>query len=127
MAREFSRTDRVSQQLHKEIALILQHEFKHRHPEVGMITLSEVEVSKDLSHAKVFISFFLDDEEKNKADFNTLKESASFIRGLLAKRIRMRSTPALHFMWDTSMLEGARISALVDKAIASDKNRNSDD
>ena len=66
MAREFSRTDRVSQQVHKEIASILQNEFKHREPEVGMITISSVEVSRDLAHAKIFVTFYNNDEEKIK-------------------------------------------------------------
>jgi ribosome-binding factor A len=58
MAREFSRTDRVGQQIHKEIASILQNEFKNRDPRLGMVTVSAVEVSRDLAYAKIFVTFF---------------------------------------------------------------------
>lgn len=125
MAREFSRTDRVGQQLHKEIASILQHEFKHREPEVGLITVSGVEVSRDLAHAKVFITFFENNEEKVKEDFKKLQDSKGFVRTLLAKRVRMRKVPAVQFYRDGSILEGSRISDLVNKAIERDKAKHS--
>lgn len=124
MAREFSRTDRVGQQLHKEIASILQHEFKHREPKVGLITVSGVEVSRDLAHAKVFITFFENNEEKVKEDFKKLQDSKGFVRTLLAKRVRMRKVPAVQFYQDGSILEGSRISELVNKAIESDKAKH---
>lgn len=129
MAREFSRTDRVSQQIHKEVASILQHEFRHREPDVGMITVSGVEVSRDLAHAKVFITFYNNDEDKAAEDLVKLQEAKSFVRGILGKRVRMRNVPAIHFFNDGSILEGARISELVNKALASDKakQKNKDD
>jgi ribosome-binding factor A len=127
MAREFSRTDRVAQQIHKEVASILQQEFKHREPEVGMITVSGAEVSRDLSHAKVFITFYGSDEDKIEQDLAKLVDARGFVRGILGKRIRMRNVPAIHFFRDTSIVEGARISALVNDAIASDKAKHPED
>jgi len=127
MAREFSRTDRVGQQIHKEVASILQHEFKHREPEVGMITVSGAEVSRDLSHAKIFITFYISDEEKINQDMQKLLDAKSFVRGILGRRVRMRNVPNLHFVRDTSIVEGARISALVNDAIASDKAKHKDE
>lgn len=127
MAREFSRTDRVGQQIHKEVASILQHEFKHREPEVGMITISGVEVSRDLAHAKIFITFYSNSEEKIDEDFGKLQDARSFVRGLLGRRIRMRNVPAVHFFKDSSIREGARISALVNEAVASDKAKHKDE
>jgi ribosome-binding factor A len=127
MAREFSRTDRVAQQIHKEVASILQQEFKHREPEVGMITVSGAEVSRDLSHAKVFITFYGSDEDKIQRDLEKLIDAKGFVRGILGKRIRMRNVPAIHFFRDTSIVEGARISALVNDAIASDKAKHKGD
>lgn len=124
MAREFSRTDRVAQQLHKEVANILQHEFKHRCPDVGMITVSGVEVSRDLSHAKVFITFYEVDEAKVKADLQSLVDARGFVRSTLAKRIRMRNVPSIHFHRDSTIIEGARVSDLVNKAIESDKQKS---
>lgn len=127
MAREFSRTDRVGQQIHKEVASILQHEFKHREPQVGMITVSGVEVSRDLAHAKIFITFYSNSPEKVNDDFERLQESKSFVRGLLGRRMRMRNVPAVHFFKDSSIEEGARISALVNEAVASDKAKHEED
>ncbi|MBS6727635.1 MAG: 30S ribosome-binding factor RbfA, partial [Haemophilus parainfluenzae] len=58
MAREFKRSDRVAQELQKEIAIILQREVKD--PRIGMVTVSDVEVSSDLAYAKVFVTFLFD-------------------------------------------------------------------
>ncbi|MFT5543264.1 MAG: ribosome-binding factor A [Glaciecola sp.] len=126
MAREFSRTDRVSQQVHKEIASILQNEFKHREPEVGMITISSVEVSRDLAHAKIYVTFYNSDEEKIKADLVKLQDAKGFVRSVLAKRIRMRAVPAVHFFRDESITEGIRISTLVNQARAKDHAKSND-
>jgi ribosome-binding factor A len=124
MAREFSRTDRVSQQVHKEIASILQNEFKHREPDVGMITISSVEVSRDLAHAKIYVTFYNSDEEKIKADLVKLQDAKGFVRSILAKRIRMRAVPAVHFFRDESITEGIRISTLVNQARAKDEEKS---
>lgn len=124
MPREFSRTDRVGQQVHKEIASILQQEFKHREPEVGMITVSGVEMSRDLAHAKVFITFYGNDETKIEEDLQKLQDAKSFVRGILGRRVRMRNVPAVHFFRDGSIVEGARISALVNQAIAEDESKH---
>lgn len=126
MPREFSRTERVNQQLHREIANILQHEFKHRYPEIGMVTVSGVEVSRDLSHAKVYVSFLLEDADKNKRDMELIKQGAGFIRSNLAKKIKMRAVPSIHFMQDNSATVGSKISALVDQAIENDKQKQND-
>jgi ribosome-binding factor A len=123
MAREFSRTDRVAQQIHKEVASLLQNEYKHRIGNMPFITVSGVEVSRDLAHAKVFITFYENDEEVVKSHMKLLIENIAFLRGLLAKRIRMRSVPHLHFFEDKSITEGMRISNLVSETIARDKAR----
>ncbi len=123
MAREFSRTDRVGQQIHKEVASILQNEFKKRAPEFGFVTVSGAEVSRDLAHAKVFVTFFESDEEKIKQSMQELEDNKGFIRSLLAKRIRMRSVPALQFKRDASITEGMRISNLVSQTLSDDKEK----
>jgi ribosome-binding factor A len=123
MAREFSRTDRVGQQVHKEVASILQNEFKHREPDTGFITISSVEVSRDLAHAKIYVTFYGDDEDVINADLVKLKDAKPMVRSLLAKRLRMRSVPDLHFFRDESITEGIRISTLVNQARASDDEK----
>ena len=123
MAREFSRTDRVGQQIHKEVASIFQNEFKNRDPRLGMVTVSGVEVSRDLAHAKVYLTYFETDEDKLKLYKQILEDNKGFIRTILAKRMRMRAVPALKFHQDTSITEGMRISNLVSQTLNEDKER----
>ena len=127
MALEFSRTDRVAQQIHKEVASLLQNEYKHRVGNLPFITLSDVEVSRDLAHAKIFITFYNSDEKETKAQMKQLGENTGFLRSLLAKRLRMRAVPHLHFFEDKSITEGMRISNLVSETIARDKERSNND
>jgi ribosome-binding factor A len=126
MAREYARTDRVGQQIQKEIAVILMREIKD--PRLSMTTVSAVEVTRDLAYAKVFVTFFSDTEEEIKSSLDVLTEAEGYIRSLLGKRLRARIMPHLRFVYDRSMVEGVRMSALVDKAVASDnKEQLSDD
>ena len=125
MAREYARTDRVGQQIQKEIAIILMREIKD--PRLSMTTVSAVEVTRDLAYAKVFVTFFNDEPDDIKASIEVLTEAEGYIRSLLAKRLRARIMPHLRFVYDKSMAEGVRMSALVDEAVASDKPSNSDD
>ena len=125
MAREYARTDRVGQQIQKEIATILMREIKD--PRLSMTTVSAVEVTRDLAYAKVFVTFFNDDAEEIKASLEVLAEAEGYIRSLLGKRLRARIMPHLRFIYDSSMSEGVRMSALVDKAVASDKGASSSD
>lgn len=122
MGRDFSRTDRVAQQLQREISVILQRELKD--PRIGMITVSDVDVSRDLSFAKVFITKFDQDPESIKASIKHLSEAAGFVRSLLAKRIKLRIVPEITFVHDTSLTEGLRISELVTKAVEDDANKS---
>ena len=119
MAREYARTDRVGQQIQKEIAIILMREIKD--PRLSMTTVSAVEVTRDLAYAKVFVTFFNDNAEEIKASLEVLADAEGYIRSLLGKRLRARIMPHLRFVYDSSMSEGVRMSALVDQAVASDK------
>jgi ribosome-binding factor A len=127
MAREFSRTDRVAQQVHKEIASILQNEYKHRVGDMPLITVSEVEVTRDLAHAKIFVTIYNSTEEESKVLMKQLVEFKGFIRSILAKRLRMRSVPHLHFFEDKSIIEGMRISNLVSQTVAKDESKRGSD
>jgi ribosome-binding factor A len=116
----------VGQQIQKEVALILQREIKD--PRLGMITVSAVEVSRDLSYAKVFVTTLNDhDEEKSKLIMKILGEAQGFVRSLLGKRIRARIVPEIKFVMDTSLLEGMRISNLVDQVIRDDNEKRGDE
>jgi len=125
MAREYARTDRVGQQIQKEIAMILMREIKD--PRLSMTTVSAVEVTRDLAYAKIFVTFFNDKEDEIKASLEVLADAEGYIRSLLGKRLRARIMPHLRFVYDKSMAEGVRMSALVDQAVASDKSDDSND
>jgi ribosome-binding factor A len=115
MAKEFSRSDRVAEQMQRELADLLQFEVKD--PRVGMVTVTEVEVSGDLAHAKVFYSAEKGTPELQKA----LEKTAGFLRSQLAKRLLLRTVPQLHFVYDASIDNGMKISRLIDDALAQDK------
>ncbi|MGL4826703.1 MAG: 30S ribosome-binding factor RbfA [Vibrionaceae bacterium] len=125
MAKEFSRVQRVEQQLQKEIALILQREIKD--PRIGMVTVSSVESSRDLAYAKVYVTFFTLGSQTPEEGLAALREAAGFIRSLLGKVIRLRVTPELTFVYDQSLTEGMRISNLVTQAVNNDKVNRPDD
>ncbi|WP_417614752.1 30S ribosome-binding factor RbfA [Oceanisphaera sp.] len=121
MAREFSRARRVGQELQKEIAMILQREIKDER--LKLVTVSGVELSKDLSYAKVFVTFLENDPEKIAQGMKVLKDASGFIRSLVGKAMRLRVTPELRFAYDQSLVEGMRISTLVSSTIAEDNRR----
>lgn len=119
MSREFSRTDRVAEQLQRELALILQREIKD--PRVGMPTVLAVEITRDLQHAKVFVSFLGKDSEQEITEaLSVLAKAEGFIRSTLATKIRMRVMPQLHFKHDTSIKRGQVMSSLIDQARSKD-------
>ncbi|MGK2946327.1 MAG: 30S ribosome-binding factor RbfA [Candidatus Malihini olakiniferum] len=129
MAREFSRTQRVSQEMQKEIAIILQREMKD--PRVGIATVSGVEVSRDLAYTKVFVTFLNENEpEQVKIGIKALQNASGFIRVMLGQAMRLRVVPELTFAYDTSLVEGMRMSSLVTNVLRSDiekRSANSDD
>jgi ribosome-binding factor A len=115
MPREFPRTRRVGEQIQRELAGILQEEFKD--PRLGMISVSGVEVSRDLAHAKVYISV-LGGEEAVSETLKVLNKAAGFLRHQLGQRMRLRAVPQLRFLYDASLAEGARMDALIAAAVA---------
>nr|WP_113865818.1 30S ribosome-binding factor RbfA [Brenneria salicis]NMN92798.1 ribosome-binding factor A [Brenneria salicis ATCC 15712 = DSM 30166]RBP63776.1 ribosome-binding factor A [Brenneria salicis ATCC 15712 = DSM 30166]RLM31059.1 ribosome-binding factor A [Brenneria salicis ATCC 15712 = DSM 30166] len=124
MAKEFSRTQRVAQEMQKEIAIILQREVKD--PRIGMATVSGVEVSRDLAYAKVFVTFLNDNEpEQVKTAVKALQDASGFIRVLLGKSMRLRVVPELTFAYDNSLVEGMRMSNLVTNVVRNDAERRS--
>lgn len=125
MAQEFSRTERVRHQLQREIAMILQREIKD--PRVSMVTVSDVEVSRDLAYAKVYVTFLQDDKDQVKQALKVLNEASGFIRSLLGKRIKARIVPQLKFHHDASLNEGIRMGKLVAEARERDKKNSGDE
>ncbi|WEM41845.1 30S ribosome-binding factor RbfA [Photobacterium sp. DA100] len=125
MSKEFSRTQRVAQQLQKELAVILQREIKDSR--IGMATISSVDVSRDMGYAKVYVTFLTVGEQTPEGSLEALREMAPYIRSLLGKQIRLRVTPELNFIFDKSLTEGMRISNLVSQAVRDDEERRGDE
>lgn len=104
------RVGRVGEQIKKEISTIIQTELKD--PRIGFITVTGVEVTGDLSQARVYLSVLGNDEQKEET-LKALSRSTGFIRSELGKRIRFRHTPELLFKFDSSIEYGSRIESLL--------------
>ncbi len=120
MPREFLRSDRVAGQLRRELAKLIQQEVKD--PAVGFISVSDVEVTRDLSHAKIYVTVF--DSDEAPACIKALNKAGGFLRNRLGKMLRMRLIPELSFLHDASVETGQRVGELIDKAVASDRKNS---
>jgi len=121
MPREFPRTRRVGEQIQRELAELIRTELKD--PRLGMVSISAVQVSRDFGHAKVHVSV-LGTEEQSQESVKVLNHAAGFLRHKLGKLLHIRVIPELHFFLDRSLEEGARLGALINAAIASDRKND---
>ncbi len=120
MGREFSRTQRVADYLRRDLALLIQQEVND--PRVGMVTVTDVEVSRDLAHAKVFVTVVGKETAEDAAEsIDALNHAAGFLRSQVAKGTQWRTTPKLRFIHDDSVYRGANLSALIDRAVEEDR------
>jgi ribosome-binding factor A len=106
------RTTRVAEQMKKEIAAIIEHQVKD--PRIGFITITNVELSNDLRHAKIFFSS-LGNEEQQKKSLEGLENAKGFIRKEVAQRIQLRYAPEILFRIDNSIEHGVKISQILSK------------
>ena len=118
MPRDFKRSERVAGTLRRELARLIQAEIKN--PDVGFISLSDVEVSRDLAHARVFVTVF--EPEKAASSLQALGKAAGYLRRRLGQEMRIRSVPELHFEHDASVETGQQMDSLIEAAIASDRH-----
>jgi ribosome-binding factor A len=114
MAKEYSRSHRVAEQMQRELADLLQFEVKD--PRVGMVTITAVEVTGDMAHAKIFYSA----TKASQSLQNGLEKSAGFLRTQVAKRMLLRTVPQLHFVYDESIDIGIKMGQLIEAARATD-------
>lgn len=122
MSREFKRTDRIAEQLQKELAQIIQFEIKD--PRLGMVTVNDVQISRDLSFANVYITVLgKDSAEEAKEDLGVLNRAAGFLRREIGKAVKLRIVPQLKFDYDSSLVRGRKLSSLIEEAVAADKSR----
>jgi len=124
MAQEYSRTQRVADQIQRELAALIQREVKD--PRVGMATVSAVEVSRDLSHAKVFVTILNGGEDAHEIteSVKALNNASGFLRSQLGQRMKLRIVPTLRFHFDDSLSRGNYLSNLIDQARASDPEQD---
>ena len=141
MADMSPRVQRVSDQIQRELASLIQMEVND--PRVGMVSVTGVEVSRDIAHAKVFVTVLntlTDDSQINestlsepgdldkleiKENIDALNKAAGFLRSLLAKRLSTLSVPKLRFYYDGSIARGQQLSSLIDSALAADQDSHS--
>ena len=146
MSKDYARTDRVAEQIQRELAELVRLEVKD--PCVRMVTLTGVEVVRDYSHAKVFYTTLplpnllpggegtnasspiggreSQNSSANKAVQQGLEHASGFLRSQLAHVMKLRITPQLHFVYDASVERGAHLSQLIDQAVASDSTHPKD-
>lgn len=120
--KEYSRRQRVAPQLQREIAEVVREEFFDSR--LNLLTVTEVQVNKDLSTAKVFISCMGRDPQP-AAEF--LNQHAGQIRGLVGRRLRMRHAPELKFVTDALPDQAAHLDQLIRGAVAEDRKHHRDD
>jgi len=120
MAREYSRRERIADYLQQELALLIQREL--RDPRVGMVSITAVQVSRDIAHARVFVTVLgCDSEEEALPAIKVLQGAAGFLRSSLARTASMRTVPRLRFEFDSSVGRGRHLEALIDRATAADE------
>lgn len=118
----YSRSDRVAEQLQRDLAQLVR---ELKDPRLGMVTLLDVVVSKDLTHAKVWFDA-LDVEQAKQAE-EVLNHAAGFLRHELGRGLKLRVTPELKFFYDDTQRRGNELSAIIDQAVASDRLNHTDD
>jgi ribosome-binding factor A len=125
MPKDYPRSRRIAEQIQRELAEIIRLELKD--PRVSsLLTITDVEVSVDQSHAKVFFTI-LGDAAKIEDTRAGLTRAAGFLRTELAHRMKLRIVPQLEFKYDASIERGAKLSRLIDEAVGSDSKHEHDE
>ena len=122
-SRGYKRTDRIADQMQRDLAMLVQRELKD--PRLGMVTISGVKVSRDLAFADVHVTFMgIEGEEAVRQGLDVLKGAAGFLRSSLAKGLKLRVIPNLRFHYDQTVVDGPRMSALINRARSDDRERS---
>ena len=126
MPREFTRAERVSDAVQQELAVLIREGV--RDPRVGMVSVTDVDVSRDLAYAKIHVTFLGErtQEEIDEA-MSALNGASGYLRKLLASSIKLRITPKLTFLFDESGRRGQHLSALIDYAMSKQQGSDQDE
>ncbi len=143
MSEMSSRAQRVADQIQREIAVLIQLEVND--PRIGMVSITGVDVSNDLAHAKIFVTVLNTMTSDPDVNQDTLKQpgdldrleieenlkalnaASGYLRTLLARQLTLRAVPKLRFFYDSSIEQGQRLSSLIDEALAADRQQHADD
>jgi len=120
MPKEFSRGQRIAEQIRRELAELIRQEVKD--PRVSLISLTDVELTPDYAHAKIFFTA-MGGMDSVPEILEGLRRASGFLRRELGKRIRIHTLPELHFHYDSSVEEGSRLSQLIDQTVREDEAR----
>jgi len=121
MAREFTRSQRVADYLQRELAGLIQREL--RDPRVGMVSVTGVDVSRDIGYAKIYCTVMgADSAEEAKESTEVLNKAAGFLRSQLSRDSNMRSVPQLRFYFDSSVGQGRFMEDLIGRAARADRD-----
>jgi ribosome-binding factor A len=124
MPKEYSRIDRISELLQRELAKLLQQEIQD--PRLSLVTITHIKISRDLAHAKVFITQHKSEQVIMAETVKILNKAAGHLRFCLAKAMQMRVIPQLKFHYDAELTQSIHLSALIDTAIVEDEQHPHD-
>jgi ribosome-binding factor A len=114
MPKEYARATRIAEQIRRDLSELIRVELKD--PRISLVTLTDVEVSADYAHAKVYFTTLADAEHLPEITAG-LRRASGFLRHELGRRIHIHHLPELHFIYDPSVERGTRLSRLIDEAV----------
>jgi ribosome-binding factor A len=120
MPRDYPRSERVASQIQRELASLVRSELKD--PRLAAPSILEVQLSKDLSHARVYFSVL--SPEDAPACLQALNHASGFLQREIGKVIKTRVTPKLVFIYDDTDIRGRQMSDLIDSAVAADRKKS---
>jgi len=118
MPRDFARASRIADQIQRDLSELIRFEVKD--PRVSLVTVSAVEVTRDLEHAKVYVTSMAPDHDPEHTTA-ALQHAAGFLRSQLARSLKLRTVAHLQFIYDVSVERGIRLTQLIDQAVAEDQ------
>ncbi len=124
MPKEFSRTRRIGQQIRRDLAELIRDQV--RDPRMVMVSITSVEVTRDLAYAKLYVTFLGESAERAEV-VEGLNRVAPMLRRELGRRMHIRTVPKLQFIYDEVIEQGAQLSSLIENAVAADVARHRDD
>ncbi len=122
--KNFSRANRIEEQIKRDLSQIIFRDLKN--PHIKMISISDVEITPDYAHAKIFFTSFDENPEKIQNMQTELNKAAGFLRHELGKGLHLHTLPSLHFVFDNSLLQGQAMDKIIQQAMAKTNSSEND-